>query len=40
MDVVVEAAPAIDAATHQVAYTVTVTPGEQYPPSPGDGEQP
>jgi outer membrane protein assembly factor BamA len=30
MDVVVEVAPAIDAATHQVAYTVTVTPGEQY----------
>jgi len=30
MDVLVEAAPAIDAASHQVAYTVTVTPGEQY----------
>ena len=30
MDVVVDAAPAIDAAAHQVAYTVTVTPGEQY----------
>ena len=30
MDVVVEATPAIDAAAHQVAYTVTVTPGEQY----------
>ena len=30
IDVVVEAAPAIDAPTHQVAYTVTVSPGEQY----------
>jgi outer membrane protein insertion porin family len=30
MDVLVEAAPAIDAVTHQVAYTVEVTPGEQY----------
>jgi outer membrane protein insertion porin family len=30
MDVIVEATPAIDAATHQVAYTVSVTPGEQY----------
>jgi outer membrane protein insertion porin family len=30
MDVVVDAAPAIDAATHQVAYAVTVSPGEQY----------
>ena len=30
MDVIVEAKPTIDAATHQVAYTVLVTPGEQY----------
>ena len=30
MDVVVEAAPTIDATAHQVAYTVKVTPGEQY----------
>lgn len=30
MDVVVEAVPTVDAAAHQVAYTVTVTPGEQY----------
>jgi len=30
MDVVVQAAPAIDANAHQVAYTVSVTPGEQY----------
>lgn len=30
MDVVVQAVPAVDAAAHQVAYTVKVTPGEQY----------
>jgi outer membrane protein assembly factor BamA len=30
MDVIITAAPAFDAATHQVAYTVTVDPGEQY----------
>jgi outer membrane protein insertion porin family len=30
MDVVVEAVPTIDAAAHRVAYTVKVTPGEQY----------
>jgi outer membrane protein insertion porin family len=30
MDVVVKATPAADAATHQVAYTVSVKPGEQY----------
>lgn len=30
MDVVAEATPAIDSATHQVAYTVTVKPGEPY----------
>jgi outer membrane protein assembly factor BamA len=30
MDVVVEATPKADPATHQVAYTVTVKPGEQY----------
>lgn len=30
MDVIVEAAPMPDPATHQVAYTVTVKPGEQY----------
>ena len=30
MDVVVKATPTPDLATHQVAYTVTVTPGEQY----------
>jgi len=30
MDVIVEAAPTPDSATHQVAYTVTVKPGEQY----------
>jgi outer membrane protein assembly factor BamA len=30
MDVVVQAAPTADPATHQVAYTISVTPGEQY----------
>jgi outer membrane protein insertion porin family len=30
MDVIVKAAPTADPATHQVAYTVSVTPGEQY----------
>lgn len=30
MDVAIDAEPGADAATHQVAYTVTVTPGEQY----------
>jgi outer membrane protein assembly factor BamA len=30
MDVIVEAAPSADTTTHQVAYTVSVTPGEQY----------
>jgi len=30
MDVVVQAAPAIDAGAHQVGYTVSVRPGEQY----------
>ncbi len=30
MDVVIHASPAPDTATHQIAYTVTVTPGEQY----------
>ena len=30
MDVVVDATPTPDAATHKVAYTVTVVPGEQY----------
>lgn len=30
MDVVVKAEPAFDTATHQVAYTVSVVPGEQY----------
>lgn len=30
MDVIVHAVPTIDAATHQVAYTVSVDPGEQY----------
>jgi len=30
MDVIVKAAPTSDPATHQVAYTVTVVPGEQY----------
>ncbi len=30
MDAVVDATPVEDAATHQVAYTVTVIPGEQY----------
>jgi outer membrane protein insertion porin family len=30
MDVVVEAEPSVDSATHQVAYAVTVKPGEQY----------
>ncbi|MGA1982814.1 MAG: POTRA domain-containing protein [Acidobacteriaceae bacterium] len=30
MDVIVEATPAADPATRQVAYTVTVKPGEQY----------
>jgi outer membrane protein assembly factor BamA len=30
MDVVVQAAPTADPATHQVAYTVSVKPGEQY----------
>jgi outer membrane protein insertion porin family len=30
MDVIVKAAPTPDPGTHQVAYTVTVAPGEQY----------
>jgi len=30
MDVIVQAVPTIDSAAHQVAYTVTVKPGEQY----------
>ena len=30
MDVVIEAVPKADPATHLVAYTITVTPGEQY----------
>ena len=30
MDVIVKAAPSFDLAAHQVAYTVTVVPGEQY----------
>jgi len=30
MDVIVEAVPTADPATHQVAYTVSVKPGEQY----------
>jgi outer membrane protein insertion porin family len=30
MDVIEEAVPSADPATHQVAYTVTVKPGEQY----------
>lgn len=30
MDVVAEAAPTADPTTHQVAYTVSVKPGEQY----------
>jgi len=30
MDVIVKAAPTADPATHQVAYTVSVIPGEQY----------
>jgi len=30
MDVIVKATPAVDLATHLVAYTVSVTPGEQY----------
>jgi outer membrane protein assembly factor BamA len=30
MDVVIAAAPKPDLATHQVAYTISVTPGEQY----------
>lgn len=30
MDVIINAVPAIDASMHQVAYTVTVEPGEQY----------
>ena len=30
MDVVIKTTPATDMATHQVAYTVTVVPGEQY----------
>jgi outer membrane protein insertion porin family len=30
MDIIIEAAPTLDPATHQVAYTVTVRPGEQY----------
>ena len=30
MDVIAEATPVLDPATHQVAYTVTVKPGEQY----------
>jgi outer membrane protein assembly factor BamA len=30
MDVIIHSTPTLDAATHQVAYTVTVTPGEQY----------
>jgi outer membrane protein assembly factor BamA len=30
MDVIMKTSPVIDAPTHQVAYTVTVVPGEQY----------
>ena len=30
MDVIIEAAPTPDAATHQVAYTISVKPGKQY----------
>jgi outer membrane protein assembly factor BamA len=30
MDVIAEATPVLDPATHQVAYTVSVKPGEQY----------
>lgn len=30
MDVIAEGVPTVDSASHQVAYTVTVTPGEQY----------
>ncbi len=30
MDVIIHATPTLDAANHQVAYTVTVEPGEQY----------
>ncbi len=30
MDVIIEAAPAADPATNQVAYTISVKPGEQY----------
>jgi outer membrane protein insertion porin family len=30
MDVIAEAIPEVDATTHQVAYTVSVKPGEQY----------
>ena len=30
MDVVVDAAPTLDTATHHVAYTISVTPGNQY----------
>jgi outer membrane protein insertion porin family len=30
MDVIIKALPTVDTATHQVAYTISVTPGEQY----------
>ncbi len=30
MDVIVDAAPLLNAATHQVAYSISVAPGEQY----------
>ena len=30
MDVIINSSPALDTAAHTVAYTVTVTPGEQY----------
>jgi len=30
MDVIINASPALDSTAHTVAYTVTVTPGEQY----------
>ena len=30
MDIVIKTSPTLDPATHQVAYTVTVVPGEQY----------
>ena len=30
MDVIVDSSPKLDRTAHTVAYTVTVTPGEQY----------